>query len=155
MMAVFMAPAGLDRLKCLQMCLVHDIAESVVGDITPADNVSKEEKQRRERETVDWMARALLCNTGDGHHGEELRDTWEEFEQGDTAESRFVQNIDKLELLLQMVEYEDRGAQNLGQFAYVAQKLSADLKPMGEKILGERQVVLPAEVKQMQDNYYS
>ena len=30
------------------MALVHDLAESLVGDITPHDGVSKEEKYRRE-----------------------------------------------------------------------------------------------------------
>lgn len=31
------------------MALVHDMAECIVGDITPSDNVSKEEKYRREQ----------------------------------------------------------------------------------------------------------
>lgn len=30
------------------MALVHDLAESVVGDITPHQGVTKEEKYRRE-----------------------------------------------------------------------------------------------------------
>jgi hypothetical protein len=31
------------------MSLVHDLAESIVGDITPMDNVTKEEKREAER----------------------------------------------------------------------------------------------------------
>lgn len=34
--------------RCIRMALVHDLAESIVGDITPDDGVSKEEKYRRE-----------------------------------------------------------------------------------------------------------
>jgi len=34
--------------RCIRMALVHDLSESLVGDITPYDNVSKEEKSRRE-----------------------------------------------------------------------------------------------------------
>lgn len=30
------------------MALAHDLAEAVVGDITPHDGVSREEKHRRE-----------------------------------------------------------------------------------------------------------
>ena len=30
------------------MALIHDLAESIVGDITPQDGVTKEEKCRRE-----------------------------------------------------------------------------------------------------------
>ena len=31
------------------MALVHDLAESIVGDLTPSCGVSKEEKSKRER----------------------------------------------------------------------------------------------------------
>jgi len=31
------------------MCLAHDLAESIVGDITPSDGISKEEKYSREK----------------------------------------------------------------------------------------------------------
>ncbi|KAI0186607.1 hypothetical protein F4808DRAFT_447348, partial [Astrocystis sublimbata] len=67
-----MAPTGLDTNKCIQMCLIHDIAESLVCDITPADGIPKEEKERRERSTIDWIADDLLPNV-DGGHGEKIR----------------------------------------------------------------------------------
>ncbi len=35
-------------LRCIKMSLVHDLAESLVGDITPLDGVSKEDKYRME-----------------------------------------------------------------------------------------------------------
>ena len=31
------------------MALVHDMAECIVGDITPGDNVPKDEKHKREK----------------------------------------------------------------------------------------------------------
>lgn len=34
--------------RCIKLALVHDMAECIVGDIAPADNVSKAEKHRRE-----------------------------------------------------------------------------------------------------------
>lgn len=34
--------------RCMKLSLVHDMAECIVGDITPSDNVSKAEKHRRE-----------------------------------------------------------------------------------------------------------
>jgi len=30
-----------DQNKCVRMALVHDIGEAIIGDITPADGVSK------------------------------------------------------------------------------------------------------------------
>ena len=35
--------------RCLRMCLAHDLAESIVGDITPSDGISKEEKFAKEK----------------------------------------------------------------------------------------------------------
>jgi putative hydrolase of HD superfamily len=37
----------------------------------------------------------------------ELRGAWEEYERGETAEARFVRQIDKLETLLQAEDYLD------------------------------------------------
>lgn len=31
------------------MCLAHDLAESIVGDIAPSDGISKEEKFTKEK----------------------------------------------------------------------------------------------------------
>lgn len=38
----------LDIGKCVQMAVVHDLAEAIVGDITPHDGISKEQKQKLE-----------------------------------------------------------------------------------------------------------
>ena len=46
---------GLDGAKCVKMALVHDIAEAVVGDITPHDGVSKADKHAREAAAVEKM----------------------------------------------------------------------------------------------------
>ena len=35
-------------LRCIKLALVHDMAECIVGDIAPSDNISKTEKHRRE-----------------------------------------------------------------------------------------------------------
>lgn len=39
----------LDRMRCFQMAFVHDFAESIVGDITPYDGISKAEKHQMEK----------------------------------------------------------------------------------------------------------
>ena len=38
---------GIDIHRAIQVALVHDLAESLVGDITPDDPVTKEEKYRQ------------------------------------------------------------------------------------------------------------
>jgi len=36
---------SVNKDKLLKICMVHDLAESIVGDITPYDGVTKEEKR--------------------------------------------------------------------------------------------------------------
>ena len=70
----------LDLQKCMKMCLIHDMAESVVGDITPVDGVAKPEKSRREAETMDYICNKLLGNVFGGLAGKEIRAIWQEYE---------------------------------------------------------------------------
>lgn len=125
------------------MALVHDMAELLVGDITPLDGVPKAEKARREAEAMAFLCGAggMLGRWGGGEQGRGLRAVFEEYEEGRTLESRFVHDVDKVELLLQMVEYEKRreGGLDLGEFAKVAQNVQlAEMKEWCREILRER-----------------
>jgi putative hydrolases of HD superfamily len=52
-MALLMAGSeAYNQPKLVKMAVVHDIAEAIVGDITPADDVSKEDKQAREADAM-------------------------------------------------------------------------------------------------------
>lgn len=109
LMALVLArDADLDRERCVAIALVHDLGESIVGDITPYDGVAAEEKRRREREA---MAR-LSQLTG----GPELLELWEEYDRGATPEARFVKELDKLETVVQAAEYESEHAADLDEF---------------------------------------
>ncbi|KAF2834180.1 putative HD family hydrolase [Patellaria atrata CBS 101060] len=165
----------LDLFKCMKMCLIHDMAELLVGDITPADGVPKREKIRRETLTMDYITQHLLGNVqgaGASIVGTEIRALWQEHEDSETLESRFVQDIDKVELLLQMVEYEKRGGGrvDLSEFTYVATKVSLpETKAWAEEILQERDRVWSgklvageagevssgsSQLRKLQDQYY-
>ena len=39
--------------SCMKMGLIHDLAESIVGDITPVDNVSEEDKHTMEHVAIN------------------------------------------------------------------------------------------------------
>ena len=41
--------------RCIKMALVHDMAEAIVGDITPFCGISKEEKHKREVDAITEM----------------------------------------------------------------------------------------------------
>ncbi|XP_028791359.1 HD domain-containing protein 2 isoform X1 [Neltuma alba] len=103
---------GIDRNKCIKMAIVHDIAEAIVGDITPSDGVSKEEKSRREREALDHMCKML----GGGSRASEVAELWMEYEANSSPEAKFVKDLDKVEMILQALEYEDEQQKDLDEF---------------------------------------
>jgi putative hydrolase of HD superfamily len=132
---------------CTRMALIHDMAELLVGDITPVDNIPKREKSRREEETMDYLCKGLLGNVYGGVNGEEIRRVWREYEDSETPESIFVHDIDKIELLLQMVEYErsrrdDHGKPlDLDEFTFVETKIALpEMKVWAKQIIEERDV---------------
>eukprot|EP01147_Barroeca_monosierra_P005630 gene5631-204_t len=94
----------LDRSTCIQLAVVHDIAESIVGDITPYDGISKKEKSKIEQEAISRIACHL--NELDAAGAETLSRLWQEYEHASTPEARFVKDVDKFEMLLQADIYE-------------------------------------------------
>ncbi len=99
----------LDLSKVLRLALLHDLGEIDAGDLTPADNVSRREKHRRERRSV---VRVL----GKLPRGAEYIALWEEYERQESPEARFVRQIDRLEMALQASAYEHREGVDLGEF---------------------------------------
>lgn len=125
------------------MALVHDMAELLVGDITPVDGVPKSEKNRRESTTMDYLCRDLLGSVDGGDAGADMKKIWQEYEDGETLESKFVHDVDKIELILQMVEYERAhdGKIDLGEFTWVAQRIELpEVKAWCADVMGERRV---------------
>ena len=133
--------ARINIQRCTMMALVHDMAELLVGDITPVDGVLKPEKSRRETETMDYLCKGVLGNVLAGYPGEEIRKLWQEYEDSETLESKYVHDIDKMELLLQMMEYErqQEGKVDLGEFSWVAQRIQLpEVKTWCDDLLRER-----------------
>ncbi|KAK8597982.1 hypothetical protein V6N13_095374 [Hibiscus sabdariffa] len=103
---------GIDRDKCVKMAIVHDIAEAIVGDITPSDGIPKDEKSRREREALDHMCKLL----GGGSRAKEISELWMEYEENSSSEAKIVKDFDKVEMILQALEYENEQGVDLDEF---------------------------------------
>ena len=155
---------------CTKMALVHDMAEGLVGDLTPIDMVPKKEKNRREAETMDYVSTTLLGKVHGGIPGQAIQQIWREYEDSLTLESQFVHDVDKIELILQMVEYERAhdATLDLSEFAWVAKKiLLPEMKVWADEILHERTALWESKgrettepknaklLKEQQDEYYS
>lgn len=103
---------GIDRDKCIKMAIVHDIAEAIVGDITPSDGVPKAEKSRKEREALEHMCKLL----GAESRAKEMSELWNEYEENSTPEAKIVKDFDKVEMILQALEYENEQGRDLEEF---------------------------------------
>ncbi len=112
---------AVDTNKLLRMVLIHDLPESdpTVGDITPFDGVSKEEKARREEEAMTKLC-ATLPN------GEAMLALWREYEANETPEAKLAHQIDALEMGLQAKEYQAAQGIDLSEFVEHAKKKISD-----------------------------
>jgi 5'-deoxynucleotidase YfbR-like HD superfamily hydrolase len=118
LMAVFLG-RGMDRAALLATALIHDLAEAVVGDLTPGTTVDPREKQRAEEEAL----RTIL----DGVDGAgELMELWRDFELRRTPEGRLLKDLDKLEMAVQALEYAREGAEGLEEFLADAERSIED-----------------------------
>ncbi|KAM7172223.1 5'-deoxynucleotidase HDDC2 isoform 3-T3 [Macrochelys suwanniensis] len=106
-MALVTEDKQLNKDRCIRLALVHDMAECIVGDIAPADNISKEEKHQREEGSVLQAAMKHLTQLLSEDLKKEIYELWEEYEHQSTAEARFVKELDQCEMILQASEYEE------------------------------------------------
>ncbi|KAF7430495.1 hypothetical protein PC9H_006203 [Pleurotus ostreatus] len=88
----------LDISKCVMMSIVHDLAEAQVGDITPREGFSKSEKNRLESATMHNFVHDMLHYSSAAKRIEAL---WLEYEEGRTAEAKFVKDLDRFEMACQ------------------------------------------------------
>jgi len=105
---------GIDTVRCIKMSVIHDIAESIAGDITPHAGVSKEEKYKLESDGIELLKKTLLNGVEpDTKENQEfiqtvneMLDLWHEYEEAKTPEAIIMKDIDKFDMVLQALEYE-------------------------------------------------
>ena len=94
-LVIALCPEDIDQHKALQLAVIHDLAEARVGDITPHDNIEKNQKAAMESNALREML----------HMRPDLYQLWEEYEQQQTPEAKLVHDLDRLDMALQAVKY--------------------------------------------------
>ena len=100
-LALKLTPKELDLSKVLSLCLVHDIPEVRVGDLTPHDDCStksEDELQAMRELAPEWLS------------------LFQEYELGESDEAKFVKQLDKLDMGLQAMIYESKQGLDLAEF---------------------------------------
>jgi len=89
--------------KIIKMVLLHDLAESKIGDYTPKQ-LSKEKKNELENNAFN----EIIENLPNSIKLQYLQ-IWQEYQQNNSIESKLVHQIDKLEMALQAKIYSEDG----------------------------------------------
>eukprot|EP01080_Neovahlkampfia_damariscottae_P002631 gene2631-3828_t len=106
MISMLITDEKIDKQKCIKMSLVHDIGEAIVGDITPYDGVSEEDKFKMEEDALKKITKYLKDSGVCEEVSKEIFDLWMEYEENKTNEAIIVKDIDKFDMILQADEYE-------------------------------------------------
>ena len=98
--------------KVMRIALLHEVAEARIGDVPfPAlEYIPEDVKEAGERAAVTSMFK----NFGALQKG--YIDLWDEFEGRTSLEGKLVRAADKLELMIQVLEYEKIGYRSLDRF---------------------------------------
>ena len=87
------------------MLVLHELGEVIIGDITPFDNITPEEKMIKEHEAMREVV-------GDLINQKEFLSLLFEFDEKKTKEAIFAHHCDKLEADIQAKIYQDMGCQH-------------------------------------------
>lgn len=93
----------LDTTTVLRIAVLHDLAESITGDLMP-EQMSKDEKQSKENAAMIEMLKRLPKDLSDTYTG-----LWKEYLRGSSEEALLVRQIDKLEMAFQARDYLRKG----------------------------------------------
>lgn len=104
----------LDKNKLIKMAILHDLGELATGDIVVekgevVDVKKMDEKEKQEKKGI----REIFELIGEGN---KYAGIFQEMITRDTPEASFFWQIDKLEMALQALEYEEEQDKNLEQF---------------------------------------
>ena len=94
----------IDIEKVVKMLVLHEIGETIIGDITPFDGISIDEKNNIEHAAWKKLLNGLIKE-------EELYDLLIEFDERKTNDAKFAYLCDKLEADIQSKVYQDKGCQ--------------------------------------------
>lgn len=98
---------NVDFSKVVLMLALHETEEILIGDLTPLDQVSKEEKKELGSLAVEKVFSVL------GNGGGSFVELIDEFNAGETKEAHFAKACDKLECVLEFKKYCDEGLTSL------------------------------------------
>jgi len=96
----------LNTEKMIRMALLDDLHEAIIGDLMPEEQTKVGEKEYRNQEIsgtrklLSFISKELV---------DEYFDIWNELHQLKSEEAKIVRQLDKIEMVIQALEYEEEG----------------------------------------------
>ena len=137
----------LDRGKAVSMAIAHELGETRIGDIPYTTLKYFPNKREMENAAINDILSPLSDKTK-----QEMVKLFNEFEDAQTLEAKFVKAIDKLEMLITAAEYENSGFSGLKDFwnnesTFNAFKDFPELYDYAKHLLELRQIRLKGEIQ--------
>lgn len=86
----------LDILKLIKICIIHDLGETISGDIAAVDQVAGTDKSYEERKDLQQLVAPLPNNLQD-----KILNLWDDYDKAASPEAQLAKALDKLETILQ------------------------------------------------------
>lgn len=97
-----------DFNKIIQLCLIHDLAESIIGDITP------KEKSYKNKKIIEQEAMQKISTDTNFPL---LYELFIEYEEKQTKEAKLANDLDQIDMYMQSLAYEKKYSnQDLEEF---------------------------------------
>ena len=97
--------AGLDSGKVTKMMLLHDLEESITGDIIRSEKENQDPKEVYQRE-LDAFKKVISSLSENLQ--EQYLQLWKEYQTGETAEAKLCRSVDRIDQAIQAQEYFKR-----------------------------------------------
>lgn len=86
---IFSSLEGLDELKMLQMALLHDLPEVIIGDLTPSEKnkANKNDEENAMKRLLSFLPKEIR---------DRYLEIWHEYTTGETTEAKVVRQLENL-----------------------------------------------------------
>ena len=86
---------GVDLLRLIKICIVHDLGEAISGDVPAIDQCAGNDRATRERADL-----VTLCAPLPGDLKAEMLALWDEYAEAKSPEAILAKGFDKIETML-------------------------------------------------------
>jgi len=124
--------AGLDTEKVMRLALLHDLEESITGDIIRSEKEAMDEQERYSMELEAF--KKVVADLPESIRKKYI-ELWKEGYEGKTREAMLVKSIDRVEQAVQAQEYGDKYPDNKILALFTDENDLEIVSPETEKII--------------------